>query len=620
MESKRIRIAHGIEDSLAYFCVLFLAVLLILEVIARKFFHTGIPNSSIAIQHLVLAGTFLAAGITSRKGRHLSLALDFPIKEPAKSVIKAVVAALSASLAFAFAVVSFSFAWNAFSPTEKIGFLPKRIFALIMVVGFLVMGLRFITGLGSKKARLVVAVLAVLLGLFFAFDSLTLALGGWKESWLPFLTAARDFVQPLLAGLTPLLIVILIMMAFFGVPIFLVLGGIAFALFVRTGLPLEVIPNQAYSVLTGHAIPAIPLFAVAGFLLSESKAGERLVKFFQSIFGWVPGGLTIMAVLVCAFFTTFTGASGVTILALGGLLSFILIKAGYHKKFSVGLLTASGSVGLLFPPSLPVIIYGVTAQVSIKDMFVGGLIPGGVLVLSMVVIGVIYSMKRRIPRRRIEIKPAVSAFGKAAWELMLPLLIAGLYFGGITNLQESAAVAVLYAWIVETFIKRDLKIRDLPQVLAKCIPIIGGVLIILALANGLSYYIIDAQIPLKLSAWVETAIASKYIFLLLLNLALLVIGCFMDIYSAILVVVPLIIPLGNVFGIHPVHLGVIFLANLELGYLTPPVGLNLFLASYRFNEPMPKVYRDVLLFLSVRLATVFLITYVPLLTIALLSG
>jgi C4-dicarboxylate transporter, DctM subunit len=371
-------------------------------------------------------------------------------------------------------------------------------------------------------------------------------------------------------------------------------------------------------VLTGHAIPAIPLFAAVGFFLSESKAGERMVRFFRAVFSWFPGGLTVMAVLVCAFFTTFTGASGVTILALGGLLSYILVEAGYPKKSAVGLLTASGSIGLLFPPSLPVIIYGVTAQTSIKDMFLGGLLPGLVLVLSVVVIGVVSSVRARVPRHPVQVRQALAAFGESFWELLLPIVVFGLYFGGIANLQESAAAALVYVWIVETFIKRDLKLRDLSRVISKCIPIVGGVLIILALANGLSYYIIDAQIPTKLSAWVETAISSKYVFLLVLNLALLVVGCFMDIYSAILVIVPLIIPLGAIFGIHPVHLGVIFLANLELGYLTPPVGMNLFLASYRFNEPMPRVYRSVWVFLAIRLAAVLLITYVPLLTLALL--
>lgn len=608
-----------LENSLAYLCIILLVLILIIEVIARKFFHTGVPNSTAYVQHLVLAATFIAASITSREKKHLSLAAAIPLREPLKSVSGIIVAALSSSLVFAFMVASFSFTLMAFAPGEKIAFLPKRLLGLIMVWGFLMMGLRFIFQMERKNLRAPVAVLSILLGVFFAFAPLAQVLSQLKASWAPFLTSAASGLQPIVASLTVPLIVLLIMMAFLGVPIFIVLGGIGFFLFLRLGLPLEIIPNQAYTVLTGSAIPAIPLFAIVGFLLSESKAGERLVKFFQAVFSWFPGGLTVMAVLVCAFFTTFTGASGVTILALGGLLSFILMDAGYSKKFSVGILTASGSVGLLFPPSLPIIIYGVIAQTSIKDMFIGGLIPGAVLALALVAAGVVFSAKRKVPRHPFELKQALSFFGKSIWELLLPVVILVFYFGGITNLQESAAVAVLYAFVVETFIKRDLKIRDFPKVLAKCIPVIGGVLIILALANGLSYYIIDAQIPTKLATWVEGAISSKYVFLLLLNLALLVVGCFMDIYSAILVVVPLIIPLGNLYGIHPVHLGIIFLANLELGYLTPPVGLNLFLASYRFNEPMPKLYRDVLIFLGIMLGAVLLITYVPFLTTALLK-
>jgi C4-dicarboxylate transporter DctM subunit len=416
----------------------------------------------------------------------------------------------------------------------------------------------------------------------------------------PALAAAGAFLRPLSAAASGPMIIVVIAAAFFGLPIFTVLGGIGFLLFVKAGQPLEIIPNQAYGVLTGSAIPAIPLFAAVGFFLSESKAGERMVRFFQAVLGW------------------FTGASGVTILALGGLLAVILEKAGYPKRFTVGLLTASGSIGLLFPPSLPVIIYGVTAQTSIKDMFVGGLVPGAFMVIMVMAIGIGYSWKRGMPRQPFKVREAVAAFGESFWELLLPLIVFGLYFGGIVSLQESAAAALLYVWVVETFIKRDLKIRDLPRVFLNAVPIIGGVLIILALANGLSYYIIDAQIPQQLTEWVAAKISSPYVFLLLLNLALLVVGCFMDIYSAILVVVPLIIPLGNLFHIHPVHLGIIFLANLELGYLTPPVGLNLYLACYRFNEPIHRVYRDVLIFLAVGLVSVLLITYVPLLTTALL--
>jgi len=454
--------------------------------------------------------------------------------------------------------------------------------------------------------------------LFFGFDPIVqlVTAGGTVAS--PALAAAGEFLRPLSAAASGPMIIVLIAAAFFGLPIFTVLGGIGFLLFVKAGQPLEIIPNQAYGVLTGDAIPAIPLFAAVGFFLSESKAGERLVRFFQAVFGWFPGGLAVMAVIVCAFFTTFTGASGVTILALGGLLAVILEKAGYPKRFTVGLLTASGSIGLLFPPSLPVIIYGVTSQTSIRDMFVGGFVPGIFLVVSVMAIGIGYSWKRGMPRHPLKLREAIAAFGDSFWEILLPFIVFGLYLGGIVSLQESAAAALLYVWIVETFIKRDLKVRDMPRVFLNAVPIIGGVLIILALANGLSYYIIDAQVPQKLTEWVAAKISSPYVFLLLLNLALLVVGCLMDIYSAILVVVPLIIPLGNLFHIHPVHLGIIFLANLELGYLTPPVGLNLYLASYRFNEPIHRVYRDVLIFLGVGLVAVLLITYVPLLTTALL--
>jgi tripartite ATP-independent transporter DctM subunit len=616
--SRVVRAFRAVEQSLAFLSILFLALVLLFEAVARKVFHTGIPDSTNYVQHLVLAATFIAAAITSREGKHLALATAMSLREPVRSVAAVSTAVLSAALTLAFGLSALSFARNAFTAADKVGPFPKRLVVTIMAAGFLAMSARFITTLEKKKARVPAAAGAALLGLFFGFGPLVQLLTGGGTVSLPFLTSVQEFLRPLLSGLGTPLIIILIASAFLGLPIFLVLGGVGFLLFAKAGQPLEIIPNQAYEVLTGSAIPAIPLFAAVGFFLSESKAGERMVRFFQAVFGWFPGGLTVMAVLVCAFFTTFTGASGVTILALGGLLSVILEKAGYPKRFTVGLLTASGSIGLLFPPSLPVIIYGVTAQTSIKDMFIGGLLPGVFLVLSTMILGIVYSWTHGIPRYPLKAKVALAAFRESFWELLLPIIVFGLYFGGLTSLQESAAAALFYVWVVETFIKKDVRIRDLPQIFLRCVPIIGGVLIILALANGLSYYIIDAQIPQKLTAWVAATISSKYVFLLILNLALLVVGCFMDIYSAILVVVPLIIPLGNLFGIHPVHLGIIFLANLELGYLTPPVGLNLYLASYRFNEPIHRVYRDVLMFLVLGLVAVLLITYVPLLTTALL--
>ena len=429
-----------------------------------------------------------------------------------------------------------------------------------------------------------------------------------------------QLLAPVSAFIALPIIIILIITAFLGMPIFVVLGGIAYTLFVRSGGSLEVITNEAYTMLIGHSIPAIPLFTMAGFILSESKSGERLVHLFRSWFGWLPGGMAIMAVLVCSFFTTFTGASGVTILALGGLLSFVLIQSSrYTEDFTHGLLTASGSIGLLFPPSLPIILYGVVAQISIKKMFLGGILPGISMVVILSFVGVFTAMRNKVERVPFHFKEAYLALRESIWEILLPVIIIVGFFGGITTIVETGGVAVLYSLLIAMVIHKDIRIKELPSVMLKCVPIIGGVLIILAMSRGLSYYIVDAEIPMALTDWVKVHIHSKVLFLILLNVALLITGCLMDIFSAIMVVVPLIIPLGNLFGIHPVHLGIIFLANLELGYLTPPVGLNLFLASYRFDKKLSRIYRNVIPFFIVLLISVLLITYVPWLSTGLLD-
>jgi tripartite ATP-independent transporter DctM subunit len=372
-------------------------------------------------------------------------------------------------------------------------------------------------------------------------------------------------------------------------------------------------------MLSGPVIPALPLFTLAGFIISESKAGERLVRLFRALFGWLPGGLSVMAILICAFLTTFTGASGVTILAVGGLLFYVLTTGGYKKEFSTGLLTASGSIGLLFPPSLPVILYGVVAQVSIKEMFVGGILPGVFMVLALVAMGTVASIRQKVPRTQFRIREVLPSLRDSVWEILLPFLVLLFFLTGQMTLVETAAFSVLYAFVVEVIIHRDIKWREVPGVFLKSAVIMGGVLVILSVAKGLSYYIVDVEFPTRLVEWMRAVVGSKFVFLILLNLALLVVGCFMDIFSAITVVVPLIIPLGIAYGVHPVHLGIIFLANLELGYLTPPVGINLFLASYRFNEPLARIYKVVIPFLLVLLAAVLVITYVPWMTTGLLK-
>ncbi len=620
MQSKKlVNFGRGWEDILAFLSILLLALFPFMEVVARKFFHTGIRNSTEYIHHLVLILAFVGAAITAREKRHLSLTLNLKFTPRVFGRIHIVNALLNATFCTAFAWCSMSFLLNAFDASEKIAVFPLRWIVMIMPLGYALMAFRFARQAPGKTWSKVIPVLGFVCGTILAWGALANIAQVLVPSGAKFFASLLPIYSQIGMHLATPVIVLLIFAALAGVPIFVVLGGIAYMLFAHSGQPLEVIANEAYSLLISHSIPAIPLFTFTGFILSESKAGERFVRLFKAFFSWFPGGLAIMAILVCTFFTTFTGASGVTILAVGGLLSYVLINGQYKKSFSSGLLTATGSIGLLFPPSLPVIIYGVTAQTSIKDMFVGGIVPGIIMVLAMVLFGIIYASKNKIQRERFVFKEAYAAVKNSFWEILLPMIIVGGYFGGITTLVESGAVAVLYALIVEVFIQKDIKFGELPRVLLKCMPIIGGVLAILALAKGLSYFIVDAEIPMQLTAWVQNTIHSKYVFLLLLNIALLITGCFMDIFSAILVVVPLIIPLGNLFGIHPVHLGIIFLANMELGYLTPPVGLNLYLASYTFNEPIGKIYKDVFPFLLIQLVAVLLITYVPLFSTGLLG-
>jgi len=616
---KAVTFLHSAENLVAAAAVLLLALIPTMEVVARKFFHTGIGYSTDYTKHLVLFITFIGGMITSREKRHLSLSLSLKIEDPMKSRIHTGVQTISAILVTAFAWSSLSFVLTAFDPSVKVGVFPIRLVGLVMVVGYSVMAVRFITDVGVGKWHRKIAWTAILFGTFLAVEPIRNILTVLLGEAPGFMETVVSWCQSVHAVIAVPVIILLIVAAIFGAPLFVVLGGAAFLLFLRTADPLEVIPNEAYSMLISHSIPAIPLFTVAGFILSESKAGERLVRFFKAFFGWFPGGLAVMAILTCAFFTTFTGASGVTILALGALLSYVLINGKYERRFSLGLLTSSGSIGLLFPPSLPIIIYGIIAGISIKDMFLGGIFPGIVMVVVLIVFSVIYASKQKTDREPFKLKEAWAGIRVSIWELLLPVVVVAVYFGGLATLEESAAIAVVYAFIVEVVIHRDLKIKDLNRVIMKCIPIIGGVLIILAMAKGLSYFIVDAEVPMKLTEWVQANIGSKYVFLLLLNIALLVTGCFMDIFSAIMVVVPLIIPLGALFGIHPVHLGIIFLANMELGYLTPPVGLNLFLASYRFNEPLGKLYKDVLPFFFIQLVSVLLITYIPILSIGLLK-
>ncbi len=610
-----------VEDAVGAGSILLLAFFPILEILLRSLLKTGILGQSGYLTHLVLIVGFIGGTIAAREGRHLSMAggmdqLGPKIRRPAQMVV----AFLATTILVALTWSSASFVLIGFAPSQRVGVVPLQLFVAVMPISFGVMGFRFSKPLRETGKRLPLAVFALLFGTFLGFAAIANA----GYILLPEIPRIVDDLYTLwFTVLPPLmlpLVVVLVVSAFLGTPLFVVLAGVALLLFVRVGGSLETIPNEGYAMLTGSTIPAIPLFTLTGYLLSAGRAGDRLVQFFRAFFGWLPGGLAIAAVLASVFFTSFTGASGVTILALGGLLFTVLhTNGGQSEPFTVGLLTSSSNIGLLFPPSLAIILYGTIAQINIFHLFIAGILPGMLLVLVFSATGIVVSLRKGVERSPFRPMDAVASIREAFWELLLPVVVVVSFFSGFAGLVETAALAVLYAIIVEVLIRKEVPLRELPGVALKCVTVTGGVLVILAAARGLSFYIIDAQIPMLLQEWVEVHISSRLAFLLLLNLALLVTGCFMDIFSAILIVAPLVIPLGELFGVNPVHLGIVFIANLGLGFITPPVGLDLFLSSYRFGKDLPQIYRRVAPFFLLELSVVLVITYVPFLSTILLQ-
>ena len=408
-----------------------------------------------------------------------------------------------------------------------------------------------------------------------------------------------------------LFVFIILLIAFLGAPLFTILAAIGLYAFTSADIDTSALIIDLYKIADTPTLIAIPLFTFAGYLLAESKAPKRLVDLAQALFGWMPAGLAIVALITCALFTAFTGASGVTIVALGGLLYPILLKEKYPEQFSLGLVTASGSIGLLFPPSLPIILYGFVAGVSIDKLFVAGLIPGIILIAFLSMYSLRVSIKAKVPKIPFEWKNVATTLRAAAWELPLPFIVIGGIYGGAFTATEAAAITAFYAFVVEVFIYKDLHFfRDLPRVMKRSMVLVGAILMILGSALGLMNYLIDQQIPQRLFEIVQQHISSKITFLLILNGFLIIIGMMMEIFSAI-VSVPLILPIAQKFGIDPVHLGIIFLTNLELGYLMPPMGLNLFLSSLRFEKSIFHLSKAVFWFIIMEAVALLVITYVP---------
>jgi tripartite ATP-independent transporter DctM subunit len=419
--------------------------------------------------------------------------------------------------------------------------------------------------------------------------------------------------------MTPLLAtLIIVVLMLFGVPVFVVISSLALYLFFSSQIDLSAIIIEMHRMATTPILVAIPLFTFAGYLLSESGAPRRLIRFSDALLGWLPGGLSIIALVTCAVFTALTGATGLTIIALGGILFPAMLRGKYPEIFSLGLLTTSGTLGLLFPPSLPLIVYAIVAKVRIDQLFIAGILPGILLVVLLSAFSVHKSVITQVPKTRFQLGEVVKALKETLWELPLPIIVLGGIYSGYFAVSEAAAITATYVFFIEVVVYRDIDWKELPEIMKKSMVLVGTILIILGAAMGLTNYLIDEQIPMKMLNFFKTHIESRYLFLVVLNLFLLAVGCTMGIFSALVVVVPLLTPIAQAYDIHPIHLGIIFLTNLEIGASLPPLGINLFIASIRFEKPVLKLYVASLPFIAILLFTLAIITYFPWFSLTLL--
>ena len=586
-------------NALCLFLFFILISFPVFQILSRYISFFSIPASQEIVQHMTLWIGFVGAVIAARSNKLLSVVRE-PVFNSKKNppLSQFFVHIFSVSIVF---VLSFSYLKmiqiGIQYPEYIAPFIPTWVAQSIIPLGLILIWYQMIiTSSSDLRYRLFLAIFSIVPTIVLYFWQFPLA-------------------NPLLLWAKVLFAIVLVA---YGLPIFILLASLAIFFFLSqttewaTNFDLiSTISDSAYRIVVSPTLAAIPIFTLAGYILAESKISERLINFFKASLGWLPGSTVLIVVLLCAFFTALTGGSGVTILALGAVLYPILIHDGYSKRFSLGIITTSGSLGLLFPPSLPAIIYSVTAGINPLELFRQALIPAIFLMSIMF----FYGLYMRPKNKKIEkfvFKNAYNTANVAKWEIAIPLLIILSLFSGFATLVESAALLVLYVLTIELYIFKDISFDNLPKIIIDCSTLVGGVLIILGFAMGFTGYLVDAQIPLKILNFVQSTISSKIIFLLALNILLLIVGCLMDVFSAIIVIVPLIAPLAVYFGIDPFHLAIIFIANLELGYITPPVGMNLYLSSYRFNKDMPTIYSATLPFFFIRLIGVLIITYIPL--------
>ena len=570
------RIALRAENVVATLALVGIAALPLGEIVSRNVFSRGIPGAASFASILTMFVGMLGAAIAAREGKLLTLATgEYLPAGRVTAIAHAIAGTMGALVSTILEIGGWGFAMGLRDAGQLTALdLPEWIPSLVFPLAFGLIALRLAWRAGEHWGARAVAAAGIAAGAWIATHS---SLFADRPLW-PW-------------------VVLLLSTGALGMPIFALLGGLATFAFMTLGSPPLTMLLNAHDELTkATGLAAIPLFTLAGFLFAEGRSSERLLRALRALVGWMPGGTAIAAATLCAFFTLLTGGSGITILALGGLLLPAMVKEGYKEKFSIGLLTASGSLGLLFPLSLPLLLYGIIASnivsVRLEDLFIAGLLPGVLMLGLLGVMGVRQDRHRQEPRQGFTLAEAGTAIWGAKWELGLPVVILFLLIKGYATPVDCAPVAALYALIVQRFITRDLpSFGDIVRVTSDCIALVGGVLIILSVAAGLTNYLVNADTFATINAWMTDHVHSKAVFLLSLNVFLLVVGSVMDIFSAIIVVVPLILPLAKSFGVNPVHLGIIFIANLELGFLHPPLGLNLLLASVRFKKPDRKSTR-----------------------------
>jgi C4-dicarboxylate transporter DctM subunit len=588
--------ADKLENILPVTILLLMTILPLIEIIGRIFWGRGIPGSIVLVQQLTLWIAIFGAALAARSDQLLALSTLSFLPKKWNAPVKIITSALAAGVTTCIFLGSLDYV-RVIRKAGDIAAWGIPVWAMISIIpiSFAILTLRFIGHASDTlRGRLLTSIGLLIPLLFFLFTS---------------------------AGDTGILIpvsLVIVAATILGMPIFAAIGGAVILLLWLDGSPLNSVPDDAYRLTQNPILTAIPLFALSGYILAAGGSSKRLMRLFTALAGWLPGGTAIVITLVLACFTPLTGASGMTILTMGGLFLPILIKAGYPYKTSIGLITVAGSIGLLFFPSPPVFLYGFKADTAFQDLFIGGIFPGILLVVGVAGWAAVRGHLSGAQRTPFRFKEALAALWESKWEILLPIVLLACFLRGYATLVEIAALMVLLAFIIECVIYKELNIRKkLPHLFVECVTFVGGFMIILCMALGFTNYLILAEVPDMVLAWVQSNIHNPLIFLLALNIFLVIVGALMDIYSAVIVVVPLITPIAAAYGIDPVHLGIIFLANMELGYLMPPMGENLFLSAYRFDQSLVEVYRSTLPYVVVLGITVLLITYIPSMTLGL---